>query len=940
MVAPNSPPQNVASDSHAAELPRIELWSATDSEVDSDRIWDEQLPPAMDHSPNSSAEGHATPTVPDPLRPGAGPSNSDHGQDEHNPWDDAGKGGDVSTMREAQVKRDEVPKALVPGPSRSETNPFKRKPVQSTSPITPPQPRSQPASQSPTEPFSMLRLDDPSDQSKNPWQPALDMNRGDGQSQPPPIMSHQDSGSDVWGSAPVQKPYIVSNPTTPAHISPHPTGDFTPWDDVPPPVPSHPILTKSAEVGDLLGDEHAWDEIETRNKGKQVAVPQSQSPLIDDWNVIDPESVTEPEPAPLSRQSTWENFVDADDGRAKENVKPEPVTDLISGSQPKPPALPPRNTTKEAPPQPSRPNTTIGLETGAPSESVTYDIKIISWFDSQTDKNPRELPILMQNLNGPCPLLALVNALTLTTPPEQTDSILVQALRSKKNKADADRQKADSSEVKQGDIDLDYLLQAVIQELTARRPELLEDPTKFYDDIVPELSAFLKGLQTGMNVNPRFVPSAEAIASHKRTSPSHVHPPDRDAGVPGTFENTRDMKQYAMFGIPLIHGWLPPTNDPVYDALGRHATSYDDAQNLLFREEELEVKFSTSETGLTQDEQQLYQDIISIKSFLSFTATQLTPFGLEVIAKAMKPGEVSILFRNDHFSTLYRHPQTLQLFTLITDWSYKDRVEFVWESLVDVTGGQTEHFSGDFRIVSGGNERNARHDNAEASNSNENAWQTVQNPRSRINRQNDPAADDLPVSPHEQEDRDLALALQLQEEEDERHRNEQAARRRESQLSEQFLEQQGRDGGSQTGRDRPSSISNSARASSSTSLPPPRGSSIRRGAPAQTQQVRSLIPPRTRRPADDEAEDAPPSYEQAAKTTPYVPPAGHPSHPESSPRNSARRSTGALQGEPATAGPSTPRRDRQSGSASAATATATAGGHNNPSARERECAMM
>ncbi|KAI0139642.1 hypothetical protein GGR57DRAFT_442216 [Xylariaceae sp. FL1272] len=933
MVAPNSPPQNVAS-GNTAEPPRIELWSATDSEVDSDRIWDQQLPPAMDQPSNSSADGHAASTVPDPLRPGAGPSTSNYTQEEHNPWDDVGKGGDGPTSRESPVKRDEVPKALIPGPSRSQTNPFKRKVVQSTSPA-PPQPQAQPASEPPTEPFSLLQIDEPSEQSTNPWQPALDMSKSDGQSQPPPSISHQDSGSEIWGSGPpLQKPYVVSSSTGPAHISPQPTGHSTPWDDVPPPVPSHPLLTKSAEVGDLLGDEHAWDEIETRNKGKQVAAPQSQTPLVDDWNVVDRESVTEPEPATLSRQSTWENFVDADDGRAKENVRPEPISELVPESQPKPPALPPRNATEEAPLQPPRPITTADLDMAPTTEPVTYDIKIISWFDANAAKTPRELPILMQNLNGPCPLLALVNALTLTTRPEQTDSILVQALRSKKNKADADRKKSESSEVQRGDIELDYLLQAVIQELTTRRPELLENSTKFYDEIVPELSTFLKGLQTGMNVNPRFMPTAEAIARHKRTFLSRDHPSDHDAGVPGTFENTRDMELYSMFEIPLIHGWLLPTDDPVHNALERHAMSYDDAQNLLFREEELEEKFSTSETGLTQDEQQLYQDIISIKTFLSFTATQLTTFGLEVIAKAMKPGDVSILFRNDHFSTLYRHPQTLQLFTLITDWSYKDRVEFVWESLVDVTGGQTEHFSGDFRIVSGGNERNTWHNSTEASTSNENAWQTVQNRRSRNNRQNEPVADALPSSPHEQEDRDLALALQLQEEEDERHRNEQAARRRESQLSEQFLEQQGRDGGSQSVRTRPGSISNSARAGSSTSLPPPRGSSVRRGGPAQTQQVRSLIPPRTRRPADDEAEDAPPSYEQAAKTTPYTPPAGHPSHPESSPRSSARRV--ASQGGQAAAGPSTPRRDRQNVSASAAAG----GGNNNGNGKERDCVVM
>ena len=68
-----------------------------------------------------------------------------------------------------------------------------------------------------------------------------------------------------------------------------------------------------------------------------------------------------------------------------------------------------------------------------------------------------------------------------------------------------------------------------------------------------------------------------------------------------------------------------------------------------------------------------------------------------------------------------------------------------------------------------------------------------------------------------------------------------------------------------------------------------------RGAPQQ--HVRPLVPPAspparattTHRPADHEATDdaPPPSYEQASKTTPYVPPAGHPSHPGSSPGQSS-----------------------------------------------------
>ncbi|KAI1328014.1 hypothetical protein F5Y16DRAFT_163776 [Xylariaceae sp. FL0255] len=835
--------------------PRIELWSATDSEVDTDHVWGDSTTQQQEQAPSPDSD------VPAPLRLGVS-----YVQDERNPWDDTAKGPSMAPSK------DEPPEALRPGPSRAETNPFKRKPVPPVVSST----ASSPGPQPPTDAFSQLKVnDEPSEPSTNPWQPALDAS-----STPPPSqIPHHDSASDIWGAAPLQpKPYLNPNLSTPALIAAQSTGNSQPWDeDLPEVVTTHPVSAQPS-----LLDEHAWDDEGTSNKGKESMVTpamQVQPGTMDDWNLIDhePTPESEPEPGNISKHSTWENFEDAEDGTAREEAGTErqPAEGI-------PPALPPRNEA-EPPVQPPRSAERVARE------SETYQIKNINWLDAKS-KHPRKSPILVQNANGPCPLVALVNALTLTTPADQTSSNLVETLRSREQ------------------ISLNFLLEAVVDELMSSR---------HVDSDVPlpdmsELYAFLQGLHTGMNVNPRFVPAPEAVALYKRTSLTHLHPSDRDVGIPGTFEDTRDMKLYATFAIPLIHGWLAPGSDPVSEAFKRQASSYDDAQNLLFREEELEHKFSNSPTGLTTEEQQLYQDIISIKSFLSLTATQLTPFGLDIVTKAIRPGGVSILFRNDHFSTLYRHPQTLQLFTLVTDAGYFTHDEVVWESLVDVRGERAEFFSGDFRVV-GGTQRRANdvpnnwYDDAAPDDARGGEWQTVQNRRARNNRQAEPTVEAPPSSPREQEDRDLALAMQLQEEEDARQRQEQAARRRESQLSEQYLEQQGRNGNPPASdRNRNNSI-NSTNRGSSSSLPPPRGSSVRGGRPAQQQQVRSLIPPRTRRPTDDE-EDAPPSYEQASKSIPYVPPAGHPSHPQSSnsPQSSGpRRATVTAGTGP---GPSTPSR--------------------------------
>ncbi|RAL62766.1 hypothetical protein DID88_004608 [Monilinia fructigena] len=180
---------------------------------------------------------------------------------------------------------------------------------------------------------------------------------------------------------------------------------------------------------------------------------------------------------------------------------------------------------------------------------------------------------------------------------------------------------------------------------------------------------------------------------------SHIHPTQREGSVPGTFEETREMKLYGTFSIPLIHGWLPEEESPAYMALKRSARSYEDAQNLMFHEEVLEDKLATE--GLSFQEQGILEDIATIKAFFASAATQLTAHGLDLITTSISPGAVAILFRNDHFSTIFRHPTTLQLLQLVTDSGYARHEEVVFESLIDVNGERAEFYSGDFRLVGG-----------------------------------------------------------------------------------------------------------------------------------------------------------------------------------------------------------------------------------------------
>ncbi|KAL0941564.1 DUF544 domain-containing protein [Colletotrichum truncatum] len=875
---------------------RKELWGAGDSPSDTDSVWDDaaqqkgaaalnQQPPHQD--------------IPRSLTPGGGRTVSNGQEASSDIWNDVN--GDRSQITPDPTNdASNVPLALRPGPpqgpppSRSDTNPFKRKEVRPGSGPTSP-PVKSPSTMVPAQPLSQMST---GEISNNPWQPALDQHAlqldhdavTSSPQQPLRAQPSSDAEQDAWSVSqdsrlpPIStSPALVSLPSEPASPA---------WDDLPENQTKQPT-TQPALPPKLVPDEiteqqNAWDDLGSQNKGKGKAPAPVATPAtlddgpIDDWNLIDHEA---PAAAPASSKPTETG------SKANERLID---TDEPSPEEKEPPALPPRTDEEQPPRQPPRP---------VDGKTETYQIKNIRWYDHNAEKNPRTSPILVQNANGPCPLVALVNALTLTTPASIPDTALVQVLRSREQ------------------ISLGYLLDAVFDELMS--PRRTHEDTSLPD--VSQLYDFLKGLHTGMNVNPRFIPTPEIVKAFKRTSLTHLHPTERDDLIPGTFEDTTEMSLYAAFAIPLIHGWLPPKSDPAYGAFERQAASFEDVQGLLFRDEELQEKLGS----LTEEEEQIYSDIQHIKAFLDSSATQLTPCGLEVITKAMKPGSVAILFRNDHFSTLYRHPSTQELLVLVTDAGYATHDEIVWESLADVNGERTEYYSGDYRIVGGqqaqgnsrgqqsGGQHNQRRPTVNTNNSSGGDWTTVQS-RGRRNNTEASHTDETPLSPyHEQEDRDLALALQLQEEEEQRHRAEQAARRRESMLSEQFIEQQARVQQGPTTRRAATraaarnSTTNVTRSSSNATPSPqetrrnsnsnvsvPPTSGRQPGQPPQ--MVRPLVPPivparrqGVNRPADEGMDDAPPTYEQAQAAAKYEPPPGHPHHHASTPVSGRQRNGGA-----------------------------------------------
>ncbi|PWY88071.1 DUF544 domain protein [Aspergillus sclerotioniger CBS 115572] len=446
--------------------------------------------------------------------------------------------------------------------------------------------------------------------------------------------------------------------------------------------------------------------------------------------------------------------------------------------------------------------------------SETYSIRHVNWMDST--RTLRESPILVQNKNGPCPLLALVNALVLGSASHDSQSPIVKALQTREQ------------------ISLGLLIEALFDELVTHLGPNDELPD------IEALTRFLTMLHTGMNVNPRLtLESNDAL---------------------GTFLQTEDIRLYGTFGLPLIHGWVATPSTEADAALARMGQYHEDIQLLPFRKQDLEDRVIRGSL-LTPAEELVVSDIQTIQRFTEFeNPTQLSTFGLEHLMANLQPGSFSILFRNDHFSTLYKHPQLRRLFTLVTDAGYSSHAEVVWESLVDVNGSEAGFYSGDFRPVSHNAPQHSDPSGPRTSSNSENASQPQQR--------------NSTMTPQEQADADYAYALSLQYQEEEQRENA-TNNRNSSQRASVSYPPSGLAPGAAYTRNRSSSAVNSSSGSYATAASGNRSSrqSQRPGRYSQSQ-----LP--TVRPADDE-DAPPPSYEQAARSPVYPSPQRSPNFTDS-----------------------------------------------------------
>ncbi|KFP69782.1 Protein FAM63A, partial [Acanthisitta chloris] len=246
----------------------------------------------------------------------------------------------------------------------------------------------------------------------------------------------------------------------------------------------------------------------------------------------------------------------------------------------------------------------------------------VKWIDWKGERTP----VIMQSENGPCPLLAIMNILFLQWKASWEHGVKLPPQK----------------EV----VTAEELMAHLGDSILATQPrEPSEGLQLNFQQNINDTMTVLPKLSTGLDVNVRFT------------------------GV-SDFEYTPECIVFDLLNVPLYHGWLvDPQNLEVLQAVGK--LSYN----------QLVEKIITCKQA---NDSSLVSEGLVAEQFLESTASQLTYHGLCELTATVREGELSVFFRNNHFSTMTKHKGHLYL--LVTDQGFLQEEGVVWESLHNVDG--------------------------------------------------------------------------------------------------------------------------------------------------------------------------------------------------------------------------------------------------------------
>lgn len=211
------------------------------------------------------------------------------------------------------------------------------------------------------------------------------------------------------------------------------------------------------------------------------------------------------------------------------------------------------------------------------------------------------------------------------------------------------------------------------------------------------------------NVDANVAASIRVLSSQAMRRGIMVNPSLTDVTA---FEFTPEIGVFDLFRLRPLHGWVCGPRDaaPLRDFF--YARSYNQIQDSIARlQHDLDLVAGSTVTDEEDEIQPMpppsrrrrscrhgspEQAALACAWFAQH-ATQLTPHGLRCLEHSVGENEISVLFRNNHFYTLIRHQR--RLYTLMSAAAYLDAPRFVFQRLA-VHGRDFLSFDGSFRSLS------------------------------------------------------------------------------------------------------------------------------------------------------------------------------------------------------------------------------------------------
>ena len=302
------------------------------------------------------------------------------------------------------------------------------------------------------------------------------------------------------------------------------------------------------------------------------------------------------------------------------------------------------------------------------------------------------VPVICQDANGPCPLIALANVISLLNRPGL-------------------RLAPDATT-----ITVDELLSAVASYALARPAPTDAAAHASHEFQLNEALETLPQLLRGIDLNPRFAQPRFGRAGVLERAPMESADVVRDM-----FEFTKESGLYDVIDVRLIHAWCvdPDEGHAVLDAIT--GLSYNTARELQVvascsggGEEgssgsggggSVSGRASVSASGCESGAAAIESRSTSldrariVDRWLSSTPFQATPFGVRLCTAVLREAELCCLFRNDHLSVIFKNGG--RLYSLVTDVGYADEPRVVWQSLdptwAACVQNDTAFYDADFR---------------------------------------------------------------------------------------------------------------------------------------------------------------------------------------------------------------------------------------------------